>query len=45
MEERLDRDLAIEEALQIEIKDTLAHNNQYYVEWCALSDEEGDKTR
>ena len=29
--------MAIEEALQDEIKDTLEHNNQSYVNWCALS--------
>ena len=38
MSERLVRDLAIEEALQIEIKYTLAHNNKSYVQWCDLSD-------
>ena len=32
MAERLVRDLAIEEALQEEIKDTLEHNNQSYQE-------------
>ena len=35
MVERLVRDLAIEEALQEEIKDTLEGNNQSYGEWCA----------
>ena len=40
MAEPLVRDLEIEEALQIEIKATLEHNNQSYVQWCALSDEE-----
>ena len=40
MAERLVRDLAIEQALQEEIKDTLGHNNQSYGDWCALSDEE-----
>ena len=35
MAERLVIDLAIEEALQEEIKDTLECNNQYYGEWCA----------
>ena len=35
MAERLVRDLAIEEALQEEIKDTLEVNNQSYGEWCA----------
>ena len=40
MAERLVRDLAIEEALQEEIKDTLEHNNQSYGEWCAQRDKE-----
>ena len=40
MAERLMRDLAIEEALQKEIKDTLEHNNQSYGEWCAQTDKE-----
>ena len=35
MAKRLVRDLEIEEALQEEIKHTLEHNNQSYVEWCA----------
>ena len=35
MSEPLVIDLAIEEALQEEIKDTLEHNNQSYGEWCA----------
>ena len=30
MAKRMERDLAIEEALQEEIKDTLEHNNQSY---------------
>ena len=38
MAERLVRDLAIEEALQEEIKDTLERNNQSYGEWCAQTD-------
>ena len=38
MAERLVRDLAIEEALQDEIKDTLEHNNRSYGEWCAQTD-------
>ena len=38
MAERLVRDLAIEEALQEEIKDTLEGNNQSYGEWCAQTD-------
>ena len=40
MAERLVRDLAIEEALQEEIKDTLERNNQSYGEWCAQTDKE-----
>ena len=40
MSERLVRYLAIEEALQDEIKYTPEHNNQSYVDWCALSDKE-----
>ena len=44
MAERLVRELAIEEALQEEIKDTLECNNQSYGEWCAQTDNE-KKTR
>ena len=40
MAERLMRDLANEDALQDEIKYTLEHNNQSYVDLCALSDKE-----
>ena len=43
MAERLVRYLAIEQALQEEIKDTLEHNNQSYGEWCSLSDEDKKK--
>ena len=43
MAERLVRDLAIEEALQDKIKDTLEHNNQSYVDWRALSDKGKNK--
>ena len=43
MVERLVRDLAIEQALQEEIKDTLEHNNQSYGDWCALSDKDKKK--
>ena len=39
MAERLVRDLAIEEALQEEIKDTLEHNNKSYDEWCAQTEQ------
>ena len=45
MAERLVRDLDIEEALQSEIKETLEHNNQSYVKWCALSDKEKNKNK
>ena len=45
MAERLVRDLAIEEALQDEIKDTLEHNNQSYVDWCALLDKKKNKNK
>ena len=37
MAERLVKDLEIEEALQTEIKETLEHNNQSYVDWCSVS--------
>ena len=36
MAKRLVRDLAIEEALQEEIKYTLEHNNQSYGDWCVI---------
>ena len=39
MAERLVRYLAIEEAIPLEIKDTLEHNNQSYGEWCAQTDQ------
>ena len=45
MDERLVRYLAIEEALQKEIKHTLEHNNQSYGEWCDLSYKEKITTR
>ena len=45
MVERLVRDLAIEEALQEEIKDTLEINNQSYGECCAQKDKEKTTTR
>ena len=44
MTEPLVRYLAIEEALQEEIKDTLEHNNQSYGEWCAQTDKEKNDT-
>ena len=34
------RNLAIEQAPQEEIKDTLEQNNQSYGDWCALSDKD-----
>ena len=43
MTERLVRDLAIEEALQEEIKDTLERNNQSHGEFCAQT-YKGEKT-
>ena len=45
MAERLVRCLAIEEALQYEIKDTLEHDNQSYFDWCALSDKEKNNNK
>ena len=45
MAERLVRDLAIEQALQEEIKDTLEHKNQSYGDWCALSNEDKKKNK
>ena len=42
--ERLVRDLAIKEALQEEIKETLEHNNQSYGEWCAQIDKGKNST-
>ena len=45
MAEQLVRDLAIEQALQEEIKDTLEHNNQSYGDRCALSDEDKKKNK
>ena len=38
MAKRLVKDLAIEEALQEEIKEALEHNNHSYGEWCAQTD-------
>ena len=38
MSEPLVKYVAIEEALQEEIKYTLEHNNQSYGEWCAQTD-------
>ena len=45
MAEWMVRDLAIDEALQDEIKETLEHNNESYVDWCALSDKEKNKNK
>ena len=39
------RYLDIEEALQGEIKYTLEHNNQSYVNWCALSGKEQNNNK
>ena len=44
MSELMVRDLAIEEALQEEIKDTLEHQNQSYGDWCAQIDKEKNNT-
>ena len=40
MSDPLVRDLAIEEALLEEIKETLEHNNRSYGKWCAQTDKE-----
>ena len=40
MAERLVRDLAIEEAIQEEIKNILERKNQSYGEWCAQTDKD-----
>ena len=45
MAERLVRYLAIEQAHQEEIKNTLEQNNQSYGDWCDLPDEETKRTR
>ena len=45
MAERLVRYLAIKEALQEEIKDTLEGNNQSYSEWCAQTDNEKNNNK
>ena len=45
MEKRMVRDLTIEEALQDEIKDTLEHNNQSYVDWCDLAEKENNNNK
>ena len=45
MSERLVRDLAIEDALQEEIKDTLERNNQTYGEWYAQTDNEKNNNK
>ena len=39
------RDLAVEEDIQTEIKETLEHNNQSYVDWCNLEDKEKKKNK
>ena len=45
MSERLVRDLAIEVALQDEMKDTLEYKNQSYIDWCALSEKGKNKNK
>ena len=45
MAEWLVRYFAIEEALQYGIKDTLEHNNQSYIDCCALSKKEKNKNK
>ena len=45
MAEHLVRELTIEEAFQIEIQATIAHNNKSSVKWCALSYEERNKNK
>ena len=44
MTELMVRDLAIEEAPQEDIKDTLEHNNQSYDEWCAQTEQGKNNT-
>ena len=44
MTEPMVRDLAIEEAPQEDIKDTLEHNNQSYDKWCAQTEQEKNST-
>ena len=45
MAERLVRDLAIEEALQEEIKDTLESNNKSYGEWCDQTEKDQNRNK
>ena len=45
MAKQLVRYLAIEEALQEEIKHILEHNNKSYGEWCALSDKDKNNNK
>ena len=45
MAERLVIYLAIGEAIQEEIKDTLKRNNQSYGEWCAQTDNEKNNNK
>ena len=45
MAKRLVRYLAIEEALQEEIKHTLEHKNQSYSDWCDPSDKDKNKNK
>ena len=44
MTEPMVRDLAIEEAPQEDIQDTLEHNNQSYDEWCAQTEQGKNNT-
>ena len=44
MAKRMVRYLAIEEALQEKIKNTLEHNNKSYDEWCAQTDKGKNST-
>ena len=45
MAERLVRYLAVEEALQEEMKHTLEHNNKSYGDWCAISYKDKNKNK
>ena len=45
MAQRLVIDLAIEEAIQTEIKETLEHNYQSYFDLCDLSDKEENNNK
>ena len=45
MSEWLLKYLSIEDAFQIKIKSTLAHKNQSYVQWRAISDNKRNKNK